>query len=392
MKTIIGEFVDLFKREPLILFLLSWFLLAGSTLSTYAVLILVPYVLTHEDMSKEIDGLFLLILLYSGTAALYTYLNGYYEGVLGNLFFESLYPPLFYILGKWLIKTNEIDSIYWIFLIIIGFIAIPVFIEVINDIKTNQFINTSRLIERSDGSTASSATNLGIRVSLAVASAGVIVGKCNSSKERFFTIVFLLLSILGITCVFHLVNRTGIIVICVSIIVIFLLNIKALSKINIVIGGFSLIILSVLYIPKMHFFSEVDNAYQQRIDNGDNSVTTAGGRTDLWMMGVENLYKKPFGLAKSERLHYSHNYWLDTNMRGGLFAFIFLLIITIKHVLNSVYVIREFRPSLLRTLVITCNVGFFLTGAVEPIMEGFMAYVFLLFFFMGMVSEFRNFC
>ena len=391
MKTIILEFVDLFKREPLILFLLSWFLLTGSMLSTYAVLLLVPYVLMHEEISKEIDGMFFLILSYSVTYALYTYFNGYYEGVLGNLFFESLYPPLFYILGKWLVKINEIDSIYWIFVILIGFIAISVYIDVINDIRVNQFINPKRLIERADGSTASSATNLGIRISLAVASVGVIMEKYNAPNEKVFAIIIFIFSVLGLTCVFHLVNRTGLFIAGVSLVLVFLINIRDFSSKRIIFIVFFLIIISIYYIPKMQVFSEIEDAYLTRIDSGDKSASTAGGRTDLWLKGVESLYKTPFGVIESKRLHYSHNYWLDTNMRGGLIAFIFLLIITIKHVLNSIYVIREFKPCLLRTLVITCNVGFFLTGAVEPLMEGFMAYVFLLFFFIGMVRELANF-
>lgn len=390
MKTIVLFFFDLFKREPLMLILLSWFLLTGSTLSTYAVLILVPYVLMHEAMLKEIDIMFFLILSYSVIYAIYAYLNGYFDGAFGNIFFQSLYPPLFYLLGKWLVKTNGIDAIYWIFLILIGFIAIPVFIDVINDIKANQFINPKRLIERVDGSTANSATNLGIRISLTVACVGVIMGKCFFFIERFFTIVFFAISILGIICVIHLINRTGLILAGVSMILVFILNIKALSKKKIVLLIFSLLVLSVVYIPNVQSFSDVENAYQKRNDEGEETATTAGGRTALWVMGLENLYKKPFGVTKTERSYYSHNYWLDTNMNGGIIAFIILLIITYKHISNSIYVIREFRPGLLRTLVITCNVGFFLSGAAEPLMEGFMAYVFLLFFFIGMVCGFKN--
>lgn len=388
MKSIILDFVDLFKREPLILFLLCWLLLSGTKLSTYAVLILVPYVLTDEEKSRGIDGMFFLILSYSVIYALYTYVNGYYAVALGNLFFQSLYPPLFYLLGKYLVKTNEIDSIYWIFLILVGLISIPVFIDVINDIKTNQFINPTRLIERADGSKTSSATNIGIRVSLVVASVGVVMGKCNSFNERFFTIVFFILSILGIICVFHLINRTGVIVAGVSVILVFLLNIRVIPPKNIVLMVLLLIILSVFYIPKMQLFSEIDAAYLER-NEGVSSTSTAGGRVDLWTKGVKDLYKNPFGIDKSKFSYYSHNYWLDTNIRGGIIAFIFLLVITFKHVLNSIYIIRGFRPCLLRTLVITCNVGFLFTGAVEPIMEGFMVYVFMLFFFIGMVRELR---
>lgn len=389
MKKIFSEFVGLYKSEPLIMFLLSWLLLAGTTLSTYATSLLVPLVLTNGKIFKGADRMFVLIVMYSTLYSSFCYLNGFYGGAKGNVIFQSLFPPTFYLIGKWMARSKTEKSIILFFLVLVSFIAVPVISDVINDIRTNQFINVLRTIELADGSEVNSATNLGMRLSLAVASVGILFSKWNGRFEGFSTILFLIVASLGITCVIHLINRTGLVVAAVSILTVFIFNVRHLSKKTIIIMSIGILVLTMFYIPQLQFVNDVNEAYLER-DKEGSSVYTGGGRTEFWIMGVNSLFENPLGIDASTKYRYAHNYWLDTSIRGGIFAFIFLLSLTIKHLINSWHIIKYKNAGLLRSLIITTNIGFILTGFVEPIMEGFMVYVFLFFMFIGIVQQYKN--
>lgn len=99
-----------------------------------------------------------------------------------------------------------------------------------------------------------------------------------------------------------------------------------------------------------------------------------------------SVFVNPFGWTPVG-YRYAHNLWLDTARTAGLFPFIFLIILTIWHIKESVALIRKLNAGLLKTLLIACNVGFLLTFLVEPVMEGFMTYVFVFFMFMGITVQ-----
>lgn len=384
MKIIFRNFIRLYRSEPLILFLLSWLLLSGSTLSTYAALVFVPMVVFRKEIHRGADSMLSLITLYSCLYAVFCFYNGYYDNAKGFVVFQSLMPPAFYLLGKWMAYSKS-DNVMMIFLLIlVGFIAIPVIADVVSDIQHNQFVNISRKLEQSDAS----ATNMGIRVSLAVSSIGVLFGKKSNKYESIVSILYFIVSLLGIICVLHLVNRTGIVVAITSVLMVFLFNARFLPKKTILVM-FVIVLVGVVYvIPQMQYDSILNEAYVMR-NEGDSSVISAGGRTDLWLWGVRCLFEHPLGIKITSVTQYAHNYWLDTSIRGGIFACVFLVILTIIHIRNTWYLIKNMSPGLLRTLVITTNVGFFLTGLTEPIMEGFQVYVFLFFMFMGISQQYK---
>lgn len=383
MKKICLDFVELYRREPLLMLLLTWVFLIGSTLSVYSTLLLVLLAFNRRNILKGADGFLLLIAIFSTIYSLFTYMNGYYDGAKGDAIFQALLPPTFYLWGKWMAKSSTMNHLFLFLIVFVGYIAIPVIIDVINDIKANQFINVLRDIERADGSKSGSATYLGMRVSLAVASLGILFSKANNSSERLYVILFGIIGALGATCVLHLVNRTGLVLGAISILSVFLLNLKYLSKKTVIIMLASISLLACFYIPQLEFVDMANEAYLDRSEN----VGTGGGRTELWEYGIRCLSESPWGVPSDERYKYAHNWWLDTTICGGVFSLFLLLVITIKHMKNSIIVIKKTEAGLLRSLIISINVAFFLTAFVEPIMEGYQFYVFLFFMFAGIVQQ-----
>lgn len=388
MKTVLNDFWILLKREPLIVLILV-FLLSGfhTTLATYATLILVPYSFLNRKIKSGIDNMYICICCYSFTYALFTFFNGYYSGAMGNVVFQSFYPPLFYLLGKRLFQVSP-NSIYMLFIIIVGLMALPVVLDVVSDIKENQFINIERQIEDEEGNeNNTSATLLGVYVSLAVANLSVLFSKNGNSAEKIYKYFFFILSIMGVMCVTHLLNRTGLVIAFISIVGVIYYNVKYYSSIKPFLLGVVISLFCVSYFVDWEVFYNLIEAYDARNDKDGSS---AGGRTDLWIRGFQDLFIKPFGSHESEKLRYAHNFWLDTARTGGTLSFLFLLNVTIRHLRNSFYVIKSYSPGLLRTLIITCNIGFFLTCLVEPVMEGTMNFVFCFFLFMGIVQSLKK--
>lgn len=379
MKTIINDFINLFHKEPLIIFILCWLLISNSTIATYATLILIPY-LAFKKAHKYIDSLFLIILCYSISYALFTYLNGWYSDAKGNIVFQSLYPPLFYLLGKLLIDKYT-QYKYMIFILIISLMGFYVFIDVINDIRMNQFINPLRLIESGD-----SATYLGLNISLCVSSIGCLFSSIQNKKEIIYKFTLIAISFLALICIIHLINRTGIVLAIISILCTFILNIKNLKTTNIFIIIIILVI-SILIILKYVDTYEIINSYIRRNTSEDSSAYSFGGRLNLWISVLEDIVNYPVGVYKSNKMIYAHNYWLDTARTSGIVPFIILLILSIIHIKYSIKVIRKHSTGLLKTLLIICNIGFFLTFFVEPAMEACMNYVFVFYMFMGITRQ-----
>lgn len=391
MSVLITDFIDLFKKEPIITFLICWLFIGmvSTTLSTYAALILIPILISKPGINKCTDSLLVIICFYSFTYAIFTLLNGFYENAIGNVFFQSLYPPTFYLLGKWLVKART-DYLYILFFLIISLISISVFIDVVNDIRENQFINVLRTIEREDGTKSSAATNLGMRVSLAISSIGVMFSPVLNAKEKNYKIAILTVSLLGIMCAVHLINRTGVVISFVSIFVLLIVNIKKYSIIKLLLIITLSSILFAVYFPTMQLGAKVEEAYSQRSQT-ETSNAIAGDRGWRWQRGIEDIINYPIGYSGvEERGTYAHNFWLDTSATGGFMSLMFLMIVTFVHLKRSVRLLFYMKNGLLKSIIICCNIGFFLTCFVEPVMEGYMIYIFLFFFFIGMNSQILN--
>ena len=387
MRYILSDFWGLLKKEPLITFLFI-FLCSGIayTLSMYATILLFPILLYKGRIGLYIDNLFIFICFYSFLYALFSSLNGFYDEAHGNIIFQSCYPPLFYLLGRWLVKKRT-QYIYMVFLLMTVLVAVPVIIDVIRDINENQFINPLRQILDKNGTMNSSATLLGIKVSLSIACVGLLLSPVLDKRESAYKYVFILFSLLSLMCVIHLINRTGIILASISLFAIMLFNMRRIPVFSVICSIVLLIGIFLFLQSKIDFGNKVEQSYENR-DEGESTVSSAGGRTWRWKAGVEDLYLYPLGYSNDEtRTTYAHNYWLDTSATAGVLPFIFLILLTILYLKRNYFLVKRMRQGLLRSLVIVCNVGFFLTCFVEPAMEGFMLYIFLFFFFIGITSQ-----
>ena len=333
----------------------------------------------------------LFIAIYSITYAVFTFINGWYIDARANVIFVSVFPPTFYLIGKYLGSKYKHNLYLLLFLVIVLLAIKPIILVVLDISSTGQLISLTRSMEFADGSTSSSATNIGIQLSVAVAAFGLLISGTKDPKEKKYKLYSVAVSLLSLLGVIHLINRTGLVIAAVSFIVVFIFNIKTQTKRGKFIYIISSLVFFILVVQliDLSLFGEIFEAYSKREIDGYDMVS-AGGRTELWKMGLEDLTRYPFGQTDLTRVSYAHNYWIDTAATAGLFPLFFLLIVTIKHSLSSYVLLRSMHQGLLKAIFVIINIGFFLTCFVEPVMEGSQLYVFLLFMFVGITEGYKK--
>lgn len=355
---------------------------------SYYGLLLFPVMYFKPNIKFYIDQNFILILIFSVLYSVFSTVNGFNETAKGYIVFYAIYPPLFYIIGSYLMQQWSSQR-YVLFLFLISSFALPTIIITFQDILISGFVSPSRRLEGINNINLS-ATLRGANVSLAIAVIAVIFSPVKNSKERWYQIVFVTMGLLGLITALHLVNRTAIVIIVVTIALVVIKNLSTYNfkSLFYVIIFLSIVVGAVLY-PLIKN-SVVIEAYMNRVDDDQSNNLNAGGRTQQWGKGIDALFdqSKGGGGYKYGVRDYAHNFWLDVNEVAGIFPFLVLLILTVINFKSNFFLIKSpyIKSKFLVSLIIVLNVGFFLTCFVEPIMEANFFYVCGYFCFWGMTN------
>lgn len=295
-----------------------------------------------------------------------------------------LCPTTFYLFGKYIIgklcNTNNI-IIFWS-LSIFTF-SLVLYISALVDISQKGIINITRsfIIWGVQNDASTSATLYGMIASLGLMGFPYFFVKQDSNIVRY---IYLLLSLLSLITVIHLINRTGLVIFvgCFVVMSFYIFRNKIPTLI------FTYVIIVILFILLIHVSiidQTVVEAYQNR-DVGNGSIDSVGGRTDLWYLALNNIFKYPFGWLNIEGASYSHNLWFDIARVSGILPFTIFLIISIRtyrKLFNLLMVKKENVVSLFLGL----HICFFLTLFVEPVLEAIPLYFYLYMMLWGMQNR-----
>ncbi len=375
----------LIKKEWLLLLFL--FLLLSGVRQVFG-LILIIILLIKTRFNFTTDRSFYLLVFFSFLYAVITTVHGLNENPAIQLIMYSLYPPFFYILGRYLMDKWQTHSYFLIIFVVVS-LALPGIIEVFQDIISNGFISVTRNIELDEEKDYAS-TLRGAKVSLGVASFALILSPVVNLKEKIYKLLLSIIGIISVMTVMHQLSRTGIVITLVTLLSVALFNFHYYSKKKIIIV--LLLLLSAGYVlsPVFKEFKAVE-AYLDREDQHEGfEAKTAGGRFERWTDGLNALFTKPFGggVFRDGERFYAHNTWLDVAEMGGILPFLALMVLTVINLKKSYAIIRysAYLPRFLVNLILVINIGFFLTCFVEPMFEGNFIYVSLYFCFWGMIS------
>jgi len=360
------------------------------TIGAYLGILLIPLLFYKTKVLFLIDKNFFLIALFTISYTAISSIYGYNSNALGNIFFYSIYPLLFYLTGRYFIARWPIKIYFLLFLTLSSF-ALPIIIPTIKDIAINGFLSGTTNSGQELKINAMSTTGRAAKVSLAVAVFSVILAPKANPKERWYKLLFIIMGILGLVTVLHIVNRTGIVIFLVALLLVVLSNLMKLKFKNIFVMLIPLTIIVTIFIFPFIEKSGTIEAYMKREQNVEFGANTAGGRTELWLKGINVLYTHPMGgggVIYGSKRDYAHNLWLDIGGVAGVIPFFTFLALTFINTRKSFVLIKSqfyFSPFLC-SLIIAINCGFLLTGFVEPIIEANFWYFCGLFCFWGMTS------
>ena len=131
---------------------------------------------------------------------------------------------------------------------------------------------------------------------------------------------------------------------------------------------------------------DILNAYEQRSNVKGYGTMTAGGRTELWMKSLENMFRYPMGW---EQGFYAHNLWIDMAKIGGWISLIPFLIVTVTVICRVLTLFRKGNSSFSHAIIVL-NLAMFLAAFIEPVMEASILYFSLLMLIWGATVAISN--
>lgn len=367
------------------IFLITPFVLLVLTLSTtfytgnmirlflycFSVILIYP-------ISRLFDTNAFLISVYSVLYGVFAYLSGNILSLSGLLYI--IVPGvIFYLFGKFvgLCNYDKRERMIWFYLIIIISFAITIYYNLFLNIHNiGSIVNTDRVLESSSQDLIASATMIGLYVSLGLCYLPVFIFDSGWKLRRWISLLIFTLSILSIV---FLVNRTGILI-TIAIIVIASLYMNKTSSYSIITKLILIpLIILIFYCIFGDQWSAIVTAYADR--NVD--LSTGGERFYRWWEALGYLFTNPFGW--SNKANYAHNMWLDVARVSGVLPFVLLLMITYKYYKALKQFCNVSSDKFLNMIHISIFTCFMCTCLVEPVVQGEIMYLNLIFMSFGIL-------
>jgi|TARA_R110000744_G_scaffold103809_2_gene198930 hypothetical protein len=368
---------------PFIIYLINPF--GIGFLFGYALILVI--LLNGKKMIHYLDRDFIFLSLFSITYALF-YAVYPISGV-QLIFIYALFPGFFYLFGKYLVlpQMNPVHLVFVLFTI--GFIfSISPLISVVINLREGGFVQLNREIPLFWNGKDTKATLMAAYLTFNMCLPIIYLIK----KTKIPILLQLTAGIIFITSllsVFRLGSRTQLFICLLSIVLSLLFvipkqTIRANTKLF-----FFLLLISILvlnFVPlnlNADYFSVLGSRLQE-----SGNTSSAGGRTSLWLQGLENLFIYPLGW-QGPNVRYAHNLWLDVARYAGLLPFLLLVIFTFRSLRNTYKAVRK-APNelLLNTTLLIFTMASMLIFFVEPIMEGLFFLFTLYCLFQGIINAY----
>ncbi len=312
------------------------------------------------------------------------------EPINSNTIFMIVMPAIVYATAKYLCKRIDTENEFLGLILTIAFCLASwaIFMSIQDTITTGELINVSRNIEE-NGKLGRSATGYGMMFSAAIGGVGLLFADSKTMFQRYFRIVAILISVMALFGCIHLVNRTGIVLALLSLLVCLLYNTIIRRKYSRGLILAALLSIGLLYaFSSMEFMQEVADSYSARND-GEYGIATSGGRTQLWLDATTHIINYPFGADRLQDSvgNYAHNMWLDAGVIGGWIPFVLIIVMTMRF-LGSLYRMKNNKQisQFAKMYIISLATVVLAQSAVEPVIQGSFQ-LFLFFFFLWAMVE-----
>ncbi len=305
----------------------------------------------------------------------------------------GVFPPTFYLLGKYLSNKVTTEENLFKSLITVGFLlSFSALISVLVSIMADGFGQIDRSLPMIWGDQVVSATIMGSYFVLNMCIPALLIVR-QIKISLIMRIVMIVVFVLSLLCILRIGTRTQIVISLFTLLaaLIFIIPKQSLKKnvimFSIFIGGIILLIQNV----KFDLSSDWLSAFADRMENNNGAdIASGGGRTSRWVKSMEYLFKKPLGWDVEEFGH-SHNLWLDVLRASGVLPFLLLIIFSIRSVIK-VKKISSLNKELLSFFnqIRIYTLALLLLFMVEPIFEGMFATFIVFCFLIGVITKFDS--
>lgn len=312
-----------------------------------------------------------------------------------------LFPFISYQSGQFIFKRfRSVDSFSILFIILavcIGFYTI--FLCIKDFFDTGQIVNVTRSIgidedvwEKDAEAIGIGATNMGVYVSLLLGIFGLVCVKADNSSERIVRTLAVFGAVLGFYVTIHLLNRTGLLLMMISVLIGFTRPPLSAAKIGV---GLLVILVAAsllsIVVQSNEIVQKAIEGYAARNDVVGYGIASAGGRTDRWAAAFEQIPTIPLGAPQLDFpgiATYAHNLFLDTFIIGGWASGILMIIMMARFIMNSVAVLTKSRLNrFTKAFFLMIVVVMILQCMVEPILQSSFPYFCLLLFFWAFIND-----
>ena len=336
---------------------------------------------------KYWDRISISLLIFSLFYGFMAYINGKNNSYF-ILFSYIIAPATFYRFGRFLMNIFKKDTVRQLFLITSTILyLIYLFILTIKDIALIGIVNESRILLNNNSMMNSSMHGIGATMYGMMSSIGIgCIGTIFTKKQKLWIkLVYILISILSMLCVIHLVNRTGIIVFIACIVILFFISTK-MNITNILKTLLLLLLLWFIIVQSGIINQDILDAYAQRENSEISNSGELGGRRNLWLLAIYDMFIYPFGWT-SPYYNYAHNLWLDIARVGGLISLIPFIIATLQSLKNLFRLSYKKKLSNFAIIIISINIAMLFSVFVEPVIDGSLLYFCLLMMIWGITTS-----
>lgn len=388
----------LFIMLCLLVFLYSSNFMGYSEILPIIVTPIILLMIPNIKFSKRFITTLVILVFFLLNYNIISYLYGF--STLFSSIGKTIFAPLLMTIGyciAGLDSKNNYNSFIIILSLVIGSFLYG-FGSLLKSI--NMYGNYSNVISSLNGrfiadlwsSEFITATVINASVSMGLSIAGLLLYRLHPHFIlNYFSKFFILIIFIGSIYISGTIgNRTGIMIALICFLIILLLKFSSnnKSRILIFISTISIFIISSFFYQ--YNILGIKSSLKDLFIFERFSSSDFGGdpRFDAWLTTVLNFNQNLNGGRNIElNLSYVHNLWLDVFYDSGLIPFILLMIFTLLSLITLLQFLKLKINLAYKALIIGLFAAFYLTFAVEPIMQGFNIYFTCFCFVLGIMQR-----
>lgn len=361
---------------------------SNNVLGSVALLASLPFLLFYLLKGVNNKMFFWTLAIIIAFSAVYGLIS-YYYGLLTPLSFirQVYYPFALFMLGNLLVRKDySYKKTYTFLFSIIAGSSLYGALSLYNATYRLGIPAEFRTAVDIWNGAQIAATGLNSYVSLGLCLLPIIFLSSKKEKNIKWRFISLLAFIASAFATIQLANRTGILIVVASVILVAVLSKKTKSFMRNSVVSILLIGLgAVIYITDtfgVKSWWENSLVYSRFLESslGDDP------RFEAWSLAITGLFDHPMGGRLTDvGIYYAHNTWLDIGVDGGVISLVLFGVFTLTSIVILYQFLKIKHPPTLKVLIISIHAGFFITFLFEPVMQGLMDYFTFYCFLVGVL-------